>query len=257
MWLHCWGLKAVFNSIHVQSLSQFTNSRDLGESTQLCVRTENSVGRVAIANHDFKGRFVCIVGCFTPVSTSYMSNHPHCSHTHASWVIQSSYSIVLNTLWHREQLLALLSEVVLFVLLGVLGRFQHHSSHTTPSVHTHSWSLGESTRLCNRPEHNVAREAIARHALKWRFVCTYSCFLSDSTQLGNRTENSVVRGAIHCSSCFQRSIWLRCWVFYAVFNVIYVNSHALFIYMYSCVLGESTQLCVRTENSVERGASHC
>ena len=33
-----------------------------------------------------------------PVSTSYMSNHPHCSHTHASWVIQPSYSIVLNTL---------------------------------------------------------------------------------------------------------------------------------------------------------------
>ena len=42
----------------------------------------------------------------------------------------------------------------------------------------------------------MAREAIARHALTCRLVCTYSCFLSDSTQLGNRTENSVVRGAM-------------------------------------------------------------
>ena len=41
----------------------------VGESTQLCDRTEHSVERGAIANHDFKGRFVCIVGCFTPFST--------------------------------------------------------------------------------------------------------------------------------------------------------------------------------------------
>ena len=168
-----------------------THSCCLSDSTQLGNRTENSVERGAIATHDFKGRFVCIVVCSTPFSTSYMSNRTHCSHTHASWVIQPSYalglktvwkeeplllmiskvvlfvllgvlrrfqphviwtcqitrtvhilvilpsySMILNTLWQREQLPVLLSEVVLYVLFGVLCRFPHHSSHTTPSVHT-------------------------------------------------------------------------------------------------------------------------
>ena len=135
-WLRCWVFYAVFNTIYVKSHALFIYACVLGDSTQLCVRTEHSVERGAIANHDFKGRFVCIVGCFTQFSTSYMSNHTHCSHAHASWVIQPSYSIVLNTLWQREQLPVLLSEVVLLVLLGVLGRFPHHSSRTTPSVHT-------------------------------------------------------------------------------------------------------------------------
>ena len=38
-------LYGVSNSIYVQSLSQFTNSWDLGESTQLCVKTESGVER--------------------------------------------------------------------------------------------------------------------------------------------------------------------------------------------------------------------
>ena len=135
-WLRCWVFYAVSNIIYVKSHALFTCSCFLGDSTQLCVRTEHSVERGAIANYDLKGRSVCIVGRFTPFSTSYMSNHTHCSHTHASWVIQPSYSIVLNTLRQREQLPALLSGVVLLALLGVLGRFPHHSSHTTPSVHT-------------------------------------------------------------------------------------------------------------------------
>ena len=94
----------------------------LCDSTQLGNMTENSVVRGAIAHHVFKGRFDCVVGCFTPFSISYMSNRTHCSHTHASWVIQPTYSIVLNTLWQREQLPARFSEVVLLVLFGVLGR---------------------------------------------------------------------------------------------------------------------------------------
>ena len=57
------GFWAVFNSTYVQSPSQFTNSWDLGESTQLCVwMTENSVERGASANHDFKGRFFVLLG---------------------------------------------------------------------------------------------------------------------------------------------------------------------------------------------------
>ena len=88
----------------------------MGESTQLCVRTELSVERGAIANHDFKGRFVCIVGCFRPFSTSFQSYHPVSSHTRDPWVNHPSCAIDL-------------------------------------------------------PEHVVAEEAIARYALKCRFVC--------------------------------------------------------------------------------------
>ena len=91
--------------------------------------------RGAIANHDFKGRFVCIVGCFTPFATSYMSNHTHCSHTHASWVIQRSYALGLKTVWKEAPLIIMILKVVLFVLLGVLRRFQHHICQITRTVH--------------------------------------------------------------------------------------------------------------------------
>ena len=160
--------------MYAQLPSQCTYSCFLGDSTQLGNRTANSVVKGAIAHRVFKGRFDCVVGCFRPFSTAFMLNTPHgsqthgtwenqpsyalglktvwkeepfstsdmsnhtlCSYTHASWVIQPSYAIVLNTLWQREQLPVLLSEVALFVLLGVLGRFPHHSSHKQCGKRSH------------------------------------------------------------------------------------------------------------------------
>ena len=112
-----------------------TYSCFLSDSTQLGNMTENSVVRRAIANHVFKGRFDCVVGCSTPFSTSYMSNRTHCSYTHASWVIQPSYALGLKTVWKEEPLLIMISKVVLFVLLGVLRRFQYHICQITRTVH--------------------------------------------------------------------------------------------------------------------------
>ena len=110
--LYCRVFYAVLNIIYVKSPPLITYSCILGDSTQLLNSTEHTVTKGAIARPAFRGRLVCIVGCFRPFSTSYMSNHAHWSHTHASWAIQPSYSIVLNTLWQREQLPALLLEVV-------------------------------------------------------------------------------------------------------------------------------------------------
>ena len=95
----------------------------MGESTQLRVRTEHSVERRAIANHDFKGRYYCVVGVYRPFSTAFMSNHPRSSQTHGTWVNQPSYVLGLNTVWRDEPLLIMISKVLLFVLLGVLRRF--------------------------------------------------------------------------------------------------------------------------------------
>ena len=130
-------------------------------------------------------------------------------------VILPSYSIVLNTLWQREQLPVLLSEVVLFVLLGVLRRvlrrFQPHviwkCQITRKCSHT-----GDSTQLLNGTEHTVTKGAIARPAFRGRFVCIVGCstpfstscmsnhthcsHTGDSTQLLNSTEHTVTKGAI-------------------------------------------------------------
>ena len=70
--------------------TKVTYSCCLGYSTQLVNRTENSVVRVAIAHHVYKGRFDCVVGFFRPFTTAFMLNNPHCSNTHASWVNQPS-----------------------------------------------------------------------------------------------------------------------------------------------------------------------
>ena len=59
---------------------------------------------------------------------------PHCSHTRASWVNQPIYAIRLKTVWKDEPLLLMISKVVLFVLLGALRRFQHHTCQITRSV---------------------------------------------------------------------------------------------------------------------------
>ena len=115
--------------------SQFTNSWDLGESSQLCNRTENSVVRRAIAHHVFRGQCDCIVGVYRPFSTAFMSNHPHSSQTPGTWVNQPSYAVGLKTVWKEEPLLIMISKVVLFVLLGVLRRFQHRICQITRTVH--------------------------------------------------------------------------------------------------------------------------
>ena len=91
---------------------------------------------------------------------------------------------------------------------------------------------------------------------------TYPCFLNDSTQLGNRTWHSVARGAsyivrhvLKCHlDCDAVCVLVGGWGWgKAVFNSIYVQSPSQFTH--SCVLGDSTQLGKRTENSVARRVS--
>ena len=97
-----------------------------GYSIQLLNSTEHTVTKGAIARPAFRGRFVGIVGCFRPFSTAFMFNNSHSSQTHGTWENQPSYALGLKTVWKDEPLLSMISNVVSFVLLGVLRRFQHH-----------------------------------------------------------------------------------------------------------------------------------
>ena len=81
-----------------------TYSCSLGDSTQLLNSTEHTVTTGAIARPAFRGRSVCIVGCFRPFSTSFQSYQPVSSHTRDPWVNHPSYVIDLNTLWQKRQL---------------------------------------------------------------------------------------------------------------------------------------------------------
>ena len=111
-----------------------TYSCVLGDSTQLRDSTEHTVTKGAIARSAFRGRFVCIVLCLTLFSTALINVHS-ATHTPASWVNQPIYATALKTAWYKEPLLIMMSKVVLFVLLGVLRRFQHHICQITRTVH--------------------------------------------------------------------------------------------------------------------------
>ena len=123
--------------MYAQSPSQCTYSWFLGESTQLGNRTEHSVVRGAIDHHVFKGRFDCVVMFSRPFSTAFRLNTRHCSHTntHASWVNQPIYAIVLKTEWYKEPLLIMFSKVNVIALLGFIGRLQQHLCPITLTVH--------------------------------------------------------------------------------------------------------------------------
>ena len=102
--LYCWVFHAVFNITYVKSPALFTYSCVLGDSTQLLNSTEHTVTKGAIARPAFRGRFICIVGCFRPFSTSFQSHQPVRSHTRDPWMNNPSYAIDLNTLWQKKQL---------------------------------------------------------------------------------------------------------------------------------------------------------
>ena len=55
--------------------------------------------------------------------------------THGTWVNQPSYALGLKTVWKEEPLLHMISKGVLFVLLGVLRRFQNRICQITRTVH--------------------------------------------------------------------------------------------------------------------------
>ena len=65
-----------------------------------------------------------------------MSDHSHSSQTHGTWVNQPSYmyALGLKQVWKEEPLLIMISKIVLFVLFGVLRRFQHHRCQITNTV---------------------------------------------------------------------------------------------------------------------------
>ena len=112
-----------------------------------------------------------------------MSNRPHSSQTQGTWVNQSSYALGLNTVWKEEPLLIMISKVVLFVLSGVLRRFQQHIHMyvKSPALFTYPCVMGDSTQLLNSTEHTVRKGAIARPAFRGRFVCIVGCFRPFST----------------------------------------------------------------------------